>query len=148
MRVASLAFFRPEAAAKHRANTERIEIIRRNDSTRSTFRAIADAERRARDSIDNERLEQSCVFLEIEKIGIGETFLFRSSLSGTKERDHPLLMRDQRVGANQNSLDPTEDRGVGSDPERKTKDRENGEAGAAPEYAGTETKILQKIVRR
>src|SRR5437868_3417028 len=72
MRVASLAFFRPEAAAKHRANTERIEIIRRNDSTRSTLRAMADAERRARDSIDSERLDESCVSWEIQHSGVGE----------------------------------------------------------------------------
>src|SRR5882724_2261724 len=147
MRVASLAFFRPEAAAEHRLNTERIEIIRRNDSTRSTFRAIADAERCARDSIDNERLEKSCVFLEIEKIGIGKPFLFRSSLSGTKERDHSVLMRDQRVGANQNPLDPTEDRGVGSDPERETKNRENGKTRAAHEHARAEANVLQKFIR-
>src|SRR5436853_7090382 len=116
MRVASLAFFRPEAAAKHRANTERIEIIRRNDSTRSTFRAIADAERRARDSIDNERLGQSCGFLEIEKIGIGATLLCRRSSCGTKERAQSLLMRDQRERANQNCLNPPEDHAVGSHP--------------------------------
>ena len=88
-------------------NTERVEVICRNDSTRGTFGAIADAERGARDSIDNERLEKRGVFLEIEKIGIGKAFLIRSSLSGTKERDHSVLVRDQRVGPNQNSFDPT-----------------------------------------
>jgi hypothetical protein len=57
-----------------------------------------------------------------------------------------VLVRNQRVGANQNSFDPAKDGGICPDAERKTKDRENGEAGAAPEHAGTEAQILPKLL--
>ena len=64
----------------------------------------------------NVRTELS--FLEIEKVGIREAFAFRTSLLGTKQRNHSVLVRDQRVGANQNLFDPTQHRGVRSDSER------------------------------
>ena len=43
MGIASFAFFRSKSAAEHWANTERVEIICRNDSTRSALRPVADA---------------------------------------------------------------------------------------------------------
>src|SRR5205823_3234099 len=69
-----------------------------------------------------------------------------SSLSGAKERDHPVLMRNQRIRANQNPFDPTEDRGVGSDPEHKAKNRENGKTRATHEHARAEANVLQKFI--
>ena len=56
-------------------------------------------------------------------------------------------MRNQRIRANQNPFDPTEDRGVGSDPKRKAKNRENGKTRAAHEHARAEANVLQKFIR-
>ena len=106
------------------------------------------AQRRAHDPIDNERFEQGGVFFQIDKVRIRQSVAFRLAACCPAQGEHSVLVRNQRVGANQNSFDPAKDGGICPDAERKTKDRENGEAGAAPEHAGTETKILQKIVRR
>ena len=73
---------------------------------------------------------------------------FRLAACCPAKGEHSVLVRNHRVRANQNSFDPAKDCCISADAERKTKDRENGKAGAAPEHAGTETKILEKIVRR
>ena len=54
MRIASRAFFRSKSAAENRANTERVEIIRRHHSSDRAFGAVANAQRCASDFIDNE----------------------------------------------------------------------------------------------
>jgi len=60
------------------------------------------------------------------------------------KRKHPVLMRDQRVRTNQNSFDPTEDGGIGADPERQTEDCKKRKAGTAPKHSEAEAKVLQK----
>jgi hypothetical protein len=84
--------------------------------------------------------------LEIENVGVGEAFLFRSSLSGTKERNHSVLVRDQWVGANQNPFDPAHDGGAGADSKRETEDCQDRESGIADKHSHAEANILQKFV--
>jgi len=58
VRVAAGSFFRSEAAAKHRLDAQRIEIVRGNKSTRRAFRPIPNTQRCAHDPINDERLEK------------------------------------------------------------------------------------------
>ena len=55
-------------------------------------------------------------------------------------------MRDQRVGANQNSFDPAHDGGAGADSKGETKDCEDRESGIADKHSQAEANILQKFV--
>ena len=73
MRVTSGAFFGSKSATENRSNAQRVEIIRGDDSSDRTLGAIANAQRRARDSIDDERFEERRVLFEIEKVGIGKS---------------------------------------------------------------------------
>ena len=117
MRIAPRAFFRPEAAAKHRANIERIEIIRRNDSARGALRPIAHAQRRPHYPINYERFEKRRVLFQIDKVRIRQAVTFRCPACCPAQGEHSVLVRNQRVGANQNSFDPAKDGGIRSDAE-------------------------------
>src|SRR5205823_12781248 len=70
MRVASGAFFRSKSAAEDRPDAERVEIIRGDHSSDRALGAVAVAQRRARDFIDNERLKKRRVLFDIGKVGI------------------------------------------------------------------------------
>jgi hypothetical protein len=53
-------------------------------------------------------------------------------------------MRHQWIRPNQNSFDPTENRGICSDAQREAKQRKNGKSRTAQEHSKTEAKILEK----
>src|SRR5437667_7585675 len=146
MCIAARPFFRPEAAANYRLHAKRIEIVRGNKSTGRAFRPITDTQRCARNPINDERLEKCGIFLKIDKIGIGKSAPFRAA-GRASQREHSPLMRDERVGANQNSLDPTEHRRVGADAERQTKNCKNGKSRATPKHSRAEPQVLPKLVR-
>ena len=55
-------------------------------------------------------------------------------------------MGDQRIGAQQNTFDPTENRSSCSDAKGQAKDCEEGEAGSAEKHPEAEAQILQHIV--
>src|SRR5262249_28818557 len=57
---------------------------------------------------------------------------------------HTILVRDQWIGANQNSFDPTQNGCVGADAQRQAKDSQYGKAGTTPKHPKTEPKILEK----
>jgi hypothetical protein len=60
------------------------------------------------------------------------------------QREHPVLMCHERIRANQNSFDPTQNGRIGADPKRQTENCEKRKAGTAPKHSETETKILEK----
>ena len=144
MRVSPLAFFRFEAASHNRTHAKGIEIVRRNDSADRALRPVANAERRAHDLIDNERFKQRRIFFEIEKVWIRKRSALLRAARCADEREHPVLMRHERVRANQNSFDPTKYGGVCADPQSQAKDRQDGKAGTASKHSESKPKVLQK----
>src|SRR5215470_1334939 len=73
MRIASSCLFGSKSAPQNWPHIECIEIIRRYDANGCAFGAIADAQGRTGDAIDNERLKQRGVFFEINEVGIRES---------------------------------------------------------------------------
>ncbi len=144
MRVATRVFFRSKAAAENRPHAERVEIIRGHHSSDRTLGAIAIAQRCASDFIDDERLEQGRVFFEIEKVGIGKSGETLSASGRAVEREHPVLMRDERIRMDENSFDPTQGRGVRPDTQCQTENSKNGKARTAPKHSEAEAKVLEK----
>src|SRR6202011_2087933 len=119
MRVSARAFFGAKAAAENRSDAERVEIVSRDDSAGGPLRSIANAQRRSHDSVDDERFEQRCVLLEVEKGGIGESVVSFDAARCADERQHAVLMRHKRIKPDQNSFNPTEDRGIRADAKRQ-----------------------------
>ena len=148
MRVAPCAFFRSESAAENRLDPECVEIICGDNSPRRTFGAIAHTQGRAHDPIDDERLEEGGAFFKVEELGIGEPGIPRRAAGGGVQREHPVLVRNQRIRSDQNSFDPTEHGGVRSDAESQTQNRERTETGSAPKHPRAEAQVLPELVRR
>src|SRR4029077_5584298 len=108
--------------------------------------AIADAQRRARNAIDDERLKQRGVFFEINEVRIRESIVSRYAARHANKREHPVLMWHERIRPNQNSFDPTEHCGVCPDAECEAKQCKDRKSGTAQEHSGTEPKILKKCL--
>src|SRR5262249_27856910 len=144
MRITSDSFFGSESAPQNWPHTECIEIIRRYDANACAFGAIADAQRRTGDAIDDERLKQRSVFSEINEIGIREPVVSRYPARRADKREHPVLMWHERIRPNQNSFDPTEHRGVGSNTECEAKNCQDGKARTASKHPEAEAKVLEK----
>jgi len=68
--------------------------------------------------IDNERLKESGVFFEIDKVGERKPVVFLDSACLADKRKHSVLVLHQRIWTNQNSFDPTEDCRIRADAER------------------------------
>src|SRR5204863_9829832 len=103
--------------------------------------------RRACDSINHERLDERRIFFVIEEFGIRQSGISLLTARRRIQRKHAVLVRDQGVGANQNSFDPAQDRGVCADPEDETKNRQNRKSRSAPKHARAEANILKKFIR-
>src|SRR5204862_179806 len=146
MSVATFAFLRPKASTENRFYSKRIEIIRGNDSTRNALGAIAHAQRCAHDPIDDERLEKHGIFFVIEEFGIRESRISRCAACCRIQREHAVLMRDERIRPNENSFDPTQHRGVRSNPERQAKNRQDRESRGAPKHARAEANVLEELI--
>src|SRR6266436_8306302 len=91
----------------NRPHAERVEIIRGHHSSDRTLGAVAIAQRCASDFIDDERLEQGRIFFEIEEVRIRKSGETLSAPGRAVEREHPILVRDERIGADENPFDPT-----------------------------------------
>src|SRR5262249_14763831 len=123
MCVSSDCFFRAKSAAENRLHSECVKIIRRYDANGCAFGAIADAQCRASNAIDNERLKERRVFFQIQKIGIRESIVSRHATRRADQREHPVLMWHERIRPDQNSFYPTEHRGICADAESEAKQR-------------------------
>ena len=100
VRIATFTFLRSEAATENRFYSERVEIICRDNSPRRAFSAIADAQRRARNSIDDERLKERGILFVIEEFGIRQPSESIFTARCGVQREHAVLVYDQRIGAN------------------------------------------------
>ena len=56
-------------------------------------------------------------------------------------------MGHQRKGAKQNAFDPTENRGIGADPQGEAQDRQNGKGRIANQHPKTEAEVLEEILK-
>src|SRR5215475_1771967 len=144
MRVATFIFLRPEAAPENRSHSERVEIICRDDCARSAFSAIANAQRCGGNLIKDERLKESGILFVIEKFGIRQSGVSTFAARCGVQRKHTFLVSDQRIGADQNSFDPTQNGCVGADAQRQAKDSQYGKARTAQKHPKTEAKILDE----
>src|SRR5438067_11505313 len=144
MRIASSSFFGSKSATEEWFHSECVEIIRRDYSHRCAFGAVADAERRTGDAIDDERLKERGVSFKISEIRIGQPVVLGYAARRADERKHPVLMWHERIRPNQDSFDPTEHCGVCPDAECEAKQRKNRKSGAAQKHPKTEAKILEK----
>ena len=100
MRVATFTFLGPEPAPQNRFYSERVEIICRDNCARRAFSAIADAQRRAHNSIDDERLKERGILFVIEEFGIRQPSESIFTARCGVQREHAVLVYDQRIGAN------------------------------------------------
>ena len=132
MRITSSSFIGPESAPQNWPHTECVEIICRYNSNACPFSAIADAQRRTGDAIDDERLKQRGAFFEINEVGIRKPIVSWYSAGRANKREHSVLMWHERIRPNQNSFDPTEHRSIRPDAECEAKQRKNGKSGTAP----------------
>src|SRR4030095_6014417 len=109
--------------------------------------AIADAQRRAGDAVDYERLEQCGILFVIEEFGIREAGESILTARCRVQREHAVLVRDQGVWSNQNSFDPTQHRVVRSNTEREAEKRENRKPRCAQKHSRAEAHILNEFIR-
>src|SRR5262249_18614631 len=112
MRITSRFLFRSESAPQNWPHTECVEIIRRYNPYGCAVGAVAGAQRRAGDAIDDERLKQRGVSFEINEVGIRESVVSWYAACRANKRKHAVLMCHKRIRPNQNSFDPTEHRGI------------------------------------
>src|SRR6266566_2847261 len=142
MGAAAHILIRLKRAPENRMNPQRREIIRRDDTSRGDLGPVANAERGAHNLAYKERVKQFAVPLQIEEIGPGKRGTV--SLSRSRQSQQPLLVRNRRVGAEQKSLHPTENGGVGADTQSQAKNRHKGKAGTAAQHPQGEAKILKQ----
>jgi hypothetical protein len=128
-----------------RAHAESVEIVRRNDASGSALGPASDGERGARDLVPDEGLDERAVTPEVEEIGPGEIGIFGPAVRGAQGHE-PLLVGDHRIGTEEDSFDPAENGGVGTDPESQAEDREKRIAGTALEDAKPESEILAQVI--
>src|SRR5439155_301639 len=145
MRVATGSFFGSKAAAEKWPHGQGVEIIRGYNSSDRTLGALANAQRCAHDPIDDERLEKRGVLFKIEEVGIGNSASFPAA-DRAAERNHPVLMRDERIGADENSFDPTQGGRVRANAESQTKDCQNGKSRSAPKHSRAVANVLHKFI--
>src|SRR5262245_38025962 len=60
------------------------------------------------------------------------------------KRKHPVLVRHQRIGTNQNSFDPTEHSRVCPDAKCEANQRKEGKTRTTSKHSEPKTKILEK----
>src|SRR5216117_3569671 len=113
-----------------------------NDSNCTLFESFIIG--RACNPIDDKRLEQRAVLLQIEKIGIREPG-GRCAARCAGEGKHSVLVCNQRVGVKEDSFDPTEHGRVGADAQGQAKNREQRKPWIAKKHSNTEAQVLEKF---
>jgi hypothetical protein len=146
MRIAAHIFSPLEAAPDNGTNADGLEIVRRNDHPARGFRMISDAQRGAGNRADESILAQRAIPAQILKIGPGELGGSAFTPGGSGQGEQPLLMRDHGVGAEQNSFDPAEHRGIGPNAQGQTQNCQEGEAGAPNQLPQPVTNVLSKVL--
>src|SRR5207244_1519702 len=91
-------------------------------------------------------VEERGIFCVIEEFRIRESGISRRAARCRIEREHAVLVRDEWIWANQNSFDPTQHRGVGSDAEREAKYCQNRKARRPQKHSHAEANVLNKFI--
>ena len=120
MGVATYVVAAFEEASHHRADAERLEVVCRNNAAGSALGTVADRERGPENPIRDQSIKQRAVLLEIQEVRPGETGA--AVPVGSSEGDHPILIPDERIRAQQDSFDPAEHRGGCANAECETED--------------------------
>src|SRR5215470_16749588 len=112
IRIAPSSFFGPKSTTQDWFYSKCVEIISRDDPHRCAFCAIADAQCRAGDAIDDERVKQRRVSFEINEVGVRESVVSWYAARRADKREHSVLMWHERIRPDQNSFNPTQHRGI------------------------------------
>src|SRR5216684_6831807 len=112
MSVPPRVFAGLEPAAKNGMDPDSIKIVRGHDAPRGALGTVSDAESGTHDFGHDEGVNQSAVPLQIEEIRPGSTGRARFAARRPSEGEQLLLVGYRRVGAEENSFDPTEDSSV------------------------------------
>ena len=123
----------------------RVEIIRRDHAARRPLGAVPDAERRAGNFLGDECLDERAVALQIEPVRPRHVGVARRAAVRAGDGEQAILIDDQRIRAQQDALDPAEDRGVGADAEREAEDRQQREARTAQQHPAAEPQVLEQV---
>src|SRR5205823_3774287 len=118
------------------------EIVRGDHAAGRALGTVADAERRARDLLGDERLNQGAVARQILEVGPRHVVGAGGATTRAGHREEPVLVRDEREWTQEDPLDPAEDGGVGADAERQAQDRQERKSRAPPKHAEAVPKIL------
>ena len=146
--VAPEVLSRLEPAAQDRMDSQRLEIVGRHDAARRTLGPLADAEGRPRDPVHDERVEEPAALLEVGEVRPRD--IGKAGLRAIRSRDghQPVLVGHRREWTEQDSFDPTGDRGRGADPQGQAEDRQEGKARTAPEDPESEAEVLEDGIDR
>src|SRR5258707_6356894 len=143
MGVASHVFPRLEAAPQNRMDADGVKIIGGYNASDGALGAIAEAESGAHDFGDDEGVDQRAVLLQIKEVGPRDISVPRLAASGSGDGEQPFLVSNQRVGAEEDSFDPTEDSGIHADPQMEAQNGQDGKARAAAWHAERDAEVLQ-----
>ena len=147
MRVATGVLARVESAAENRTHADRVEVVRRDHAARRALGAIADAERRPRDFLGDERVGERAAALKIDPVGPRHVVPVRARAAiGAGHRDEAVLIDHERIRPQQDAFDPAEHGGVGADAEREAERREQGKPGIAPQHAQRVRRVAANVV--
>src|SRR5258707_12773448 len=97
----------------------------------------------AHDFGDDEGVDQRAVLLQIKEVGPRDISVPRLAASGSGDGEKPFLVSNQRVGAEEDPFDPTEDSGIRADPQSEAQNRQDGKARTAAEHAEADAEVLQ-----
>src|SRR5215472_5078899 len=132
-----------EPAPQNWAHSDGVKIVRRYDASCRDVGTLADVEGTSGDFGHEKRFEQGAVSLQVEEIRPGNRSAAWLAAIGSAQCEQPLLMRHERVRAEQDAFHPTENGGIGANAKREAKNREQRKARTAAEHAEAEPKILR-----
>src|SRR5215831_15398193 len=98
-------------------HADSVKIIGGDYAAGRPISTIADAECGSGNLFCNPGINQGSAPLEIEKVGPGNGVAIVATTDDSGNRCQLLLIDNQRVRAEQNTLDPAQNRSVGSDPQ-------------------------------
>src|SRR5262249_12154040 len=137
-----------EAAAEDRLHAERGEIVRGDDTAWRALRLLIDqADHRAVDSVGDERPDSRRAALEVLEVrprNVGALCRFRCR---PRNDEHPIFVVHERIWAQHDAFDPTEDGCACPKPQSEAENRDGRESRIPPEETKTEADVLQHGLR-
>src|SRR6516164_4418729 len=103
MRIVANVFAGLEAAPKHGMNADRVEIVRRDNASRNDFGVISNVYRAAVNRGDKRIVAERAIPAQVLEVRPGKKVSPILSLYRSADGEQPVLMRDERVRAEENS---------------------------------------------